>query len=249
MAPLSAAAPGPRVHWPLLLAALAAGWLLHGRLSPRLPQSWAPPELKPSDFIDGIPVAREELRLVVGVMDVSKGASAESSKRLFGLDLGTTRVSVSVPARVHFALDLSGDEPVEFRLDRRRRSLTAVFPDPEVQAVEVFSAAKRVTTEAGWGRLSSRSGRALEDALDRGLPDALRREASAPAVLAQVRERARPQLARLLATYLKRAGALGPEGFWAAKVRFRGEPGDEAPVVARTEVPALSARTPFPPAD
>lgn len=185
-------------------------------------------ELRVQQFVSGIPHLEESMRLSVATLDIVKGVSAESRKIQFGIDWGTTKVSLTVPARVHYALDLSGRSPVEFQIDEGERRFTAVFPDPEVQAVEVFSKERKTYVEVGWGRFRSRSGQALADQLERGLYDAVKSEASAPTALGAVRERARPALARFVAVYLKNVGGWEPRGgFKDIAVRFRSEgPGE-----------------------
>lgn len=187
------------------------------------PKPWARPSLKPSEFVSGIPIVRDDLRLVVSVLEVHKSVLASSPKRVWGFDLGTTKVSVSMPARIHYAVDLSGPEAVEFNVDPQRRELIAVFPDPVPQAIELIASRKQVAIEPGWARLRALSGHALQDGLERGLYDAVKTDASAPAVLAQIKEQARPVLGRLLLDYLRRANALGPDGITTARVRFRGD--------------------------
>ena len=176
-------------------------------------------------FVAGIPALTPDMRLVVARLDFTETVAAESPKVAWGVDWGTTKAVLTVPVRVHYALDLSGPEPVQFRFDANRRTLTAVFPDPEVQAVEIFSGAKRTAVEPGWGRLEALSGRALLDGLDRGVRDAVQAEAAAPGALARTKDEARPALARLLASYLARTGTESRN----VAIRFRS---DESPVDA-----------------
>ena len=42
-------------------------------------------------------------------------------------------------------------------------------------------------------------------------------------MISQIKERARPLLARLLTDYLRRANALGPDGITITRVKFRGD--------------------------
>ncbi|MCX5787661.1 MAG: hypothetical protein NTX64_04000 [Elusimicrobia bacterium] len=217
--------PSPGARWAkaLVLAALAG---LTAFVVSRLARGsllWTPPAVRAADFISGIPGAKERLRLVVAVLEINKSAVAESEKSLFGVDLGTTRVSMTVPARIHYALDLSGPRPVDFRLHAAGRELVALFPDPSVEAVELMVGGKRVTTEVGWARLKSRSGYALEDGIERGLYGSVWAEGSSPAVIEQIKERARPVLARLLNEYLRRANALGPNGIAVTRIQFKGD--------------------------
>jgi hypothetical protein len=170
-------------------------------------------------FIDGLPALTPDMRLVVARLDLTETVAAESPKVAWGVDWGTTKAVLSVPVSVHYALDLSGPEPVEFRFDADRRTVTAVFPDPEVQAVEIFSGAKRTTVEPGWGRLEALSGRALLDRLDRGVYDAVKAQAASPPALIRTKDEARPELARLLASYLARTGIEGR----SVAVRFRSD--------------------------
>ncbi|MBI5200221.1 MAG: DUF4230 domain-containing protein [Elusimicrobia bacterium] len=202
------------------LALLAGAWCWFALRGDR---PWTPPALKAEDFVGGIPVPHDRLRLIVSALDVHKSVLGESGKTVLGVDLGVTKVALSMPARIHYAVDLSGPQPVEFKLHPARRELVAVFPDPAVEAVELMTAGKRVAIDTGWGRLRSYSGRAIEDDLERGLYDAVKADGSAPAVLEQVKERARPLLARLLNDYLRRANALGPDGVIYTRIRFKGD--------------------------
>jgi hypothetical protein len=175
--------------------------------------------LSARDFVSGLPALEPDLKLVVARLDFVKTASAESRKQCWGVDWGTTKAALSVPARAHYAIDLSGPAPVTFNLDSRSQTLTAVFPDPEVQSVEVFSHLKTSVTEAGWGRLEAFSGQALLENLDRGLYAAARRDAAGPKTLEQVKNQARPALARLVLAYAQSSLAAHS----AIVVRFRSE--------------------------
>ena len=196
-----------------LAAAAAAAMAWRGRAQP------AP---SARGFVDGIPALTPDMRLVVARLDYDQTVAAESSKVSWGVDWGTTKAVLTVPVRVHYALDLSGPDPVEFRFDAARRTLTALFPDPEVQAVEIFSGGRRTSVEPGWGRLESLSGRALLDRLDRGVYSAAETQASSARALALTKGAARPALARLLKSYLAKTGNPG-----SVVVRFRS---DSSPV-------------------
>lgn len=195
----------------LILAVL--GLFLLARAPLRLRRA-AP--LSAEQFVAGLPVLQPGLRLEVARLDLVKTAAGESPKSVLGVDLGTTKAVVSVPARVHYALDLSGTRPVGFSDDGA--VLTAVFPDPEVSAVELFLGAKRTLVQPGWGRLATLSGAELSETLERGLQESLRREAATARMLGDVREKARPELARLVARYARRPPA-------RVRVRFRSEEG------------------------
>lgn len=176
------------------------------------------------DFVAGIAQVQPDLKLVVAHVEFLKTMSGESAKSVLGVDLGTTKAALTVPVRAHYAVDLAGAPPA-FRFDRASRVLAVDFADPGVQAVEVLAQDERVLVEAGWGRLRERSGRALEDALRRGVYDAAKRDAGASAALTMVRIRARPVLARFIERYLERAGLLRvPGGVEAVAVRFAGDP-------------------------
>jgi hypothetical protein len=175
-------------------------------------------------FVDGIPALTPDMRLVVARLDFTKTVSAESPKVAWGVDWGTTRAVLSVPVRVHYAVDLSGPRPVEFRPGRGKKTLVAVFPDPQVQAVEVFADGERAVVSPGWARLEACSGRALLDRLDRGVYDAAKTEASSPDELALAKGEARPELTRLLESYLKESGSRAR----AVVVQFRSDAADTA---------------------
>lgn len=212
----------------LLILCLALAAVVSYGLHDRRPaKPWAGAKLNASDFVSGIPVAHDDLRLVVSVLEVHKSLMAESEKRLFGFDLGTTRVSLTMPTRIHYAVDLSGSKPVDFRFNPQRRELVAIFADPRLQAIEMLASEKRVAIEPGWGRLKALSGHTLQDGLERGLYHAVRVEASTPAIIEQIKERARPLLSRLLTDYLRRTDALGPDGITHARVRFQSDADSE----------------------
>ncbi|HVE11850.1 MAG TPA: hypothetical protein VNI01_00530 [Elusimicrobiota bacterium] len=232
--------PGARTHtlrraaW-AAGAVLAAGALFLGARVPRrarrgLWEGLSPIQLEErvEGFLSGLTRARGELKLVVAVVDATQSSLGESRKSAFGVDLGTTRAAVSAPVRIHYAVDLSAPGAVEFRPDAAARRFEAVFPEPEVQAVEVFSRDARRTVEAGWARARAFSGTALQDRLDRGLYDQARAEAASPRAVAAIKPQARAALARLVGGYLRRGGAWGGErGFREVSIRFRGEGADE----------------------
>jgi hypothetical protein len=177
------------------------------------------PRLDARGFVDGLPRLQADLRLTVATMDLVKTVSGESRKTAWGVDWGTTTAVVTVPARVHYAVDLSGPDAVALRYDARARVVTAEFPQPRVLAVELSSREKRALVSPGWARAEAFSGRALLDRLERSLDDEVRADAESPRALALARGVARPALERLLVDYAARAGAKGA----TAVVRFRGE--------------------------
>ena len=223
------------------LLALTAGLWSLGRGRAALVR-WASPglETRVEQFLSGLPAGKDDMRLVVGTLEAVQSASAESRKSLFGVDLGTTKVALSVPVRIHYAVDLSDRRAVEFRVDAPRRRFLAVFPDPEVQAVEILLQDRRSTVDVGWARTRERSGRALEGEIERGLYAAARKEASTPAALAAAKNRARGVLVKFVAAYLRREGTLDEaEGFREIAVRFRGDLDDED--TARLPAPGRDA--------
>ncbi len=186
--------------------------------------SWVESRLSVRDFVSGLTSVQPDLKLVIAKVDLIKTMTGESAKSVMGWDLGTTRAVLSVPARVHYAVDLTAGEPVRFRYDRASRVLSAEFDAPQVQAVEVFFQDKRAVVEPGWGRLKERSGKALQEAMEAGVYAAVKRDAEAPEALAAARDKARPILARFLEGYLSRAGLLRVEGgVEAVAVRFAGD--------------------------
>jgi hypothetical protein len=167
-------------------------------------------------FIEGLPALTPELRLVVARVDFNESIGARSPKVAWGVDWGTTKAVLSVPVHAHYAVDFSGPRPVDFSDDSARGELTAVFPDPEVQAVEIAYGRRSTIVEPGWGRLASLSGNALLDDLSRRVDEVARKNAGAGRRRAA--EVARPELARLLDSYLKQAGMRR-----RVVVRFRSE--------------------------
>lgn len=190
--------------WIIILAASLALAAAIFTLTRRRPRS-----LNARDFVSGIPAIEPDMKLVVARISLVKTATAESRKDYWGFELGTTKVALSVPARVHYAIDLSGAAPVRFEMDSRLKTVTAVFPDPAVQSVEVFARDKHVVTEVGWGRLEAFSGRSVAEGLERGLYDAIKAEASAPRVIDEVKAKARQPLAAWVAAYLRGTGRRG----------------------------------------
>ncbi len=179
----------------------------------------APSRLDARRFVSGIPTITPELKLTVATLDLVKSASGESPKVAWGVDWGTTKAVLSVPARVHYAIDLSGPEPMAFSLDKGTGILTATFPDPQVQAVEIFSSRKQAVIVPGWGRLEALSGQALADALDRGMYDAVKTNAGSLEALELVKERSRPRLKKLVGDYAAKLRS-SPAGI---VIQFRSE--------------------------
>ena len=81
-----------------ILALLLAG--LAWRLARR------PADLSAQSFIGGLPTLEPGLKLEIARLNLVETAAGESPKVVWGVDWGTTRAVISVPARIHFALDL-----------------------------------------------------------------------------------------------------------------------------------------------
>jgi hypothetical protein len=209
-------------------------------------------ETKVTEFIHGLPVAKDDLSLVVTQVDFTQTLYAENKKVMWGVDLGTTRVLLAVPARVHYAVDLTGAKPVRFEVDSAGRIFRATFPDPEVLAVEIFDKDKRTIVETGWGRLKSGSGEELKARLEDRKYRSIRDKAMTPDMQRLVRERSRPVLARFIALYLQRETAWGPgpDAFARIEVRFAGD--DPQAVLPGFDHAAIGLEpaqaTPLPPA-
>lgn len=198
--------------WPSALALLfVASALAWKSLHPA-------PKLDARGFVDGLPHLRADLKLAVASMDLTKTVTGESRKTAFGFDWGTTRAVVTVPVRVHYAVDLSGPDAVTLDYDPRTRTVVAEFPAPKILAVEVSTREKRAVVAAGWARAEAFSGRALLDRLDRDLDRLVRADAQTPGALALAMGAARPALEKLVADYADRMGFRA-----ATVVRFRGE--------------------------
>lgn len=186
-------------------------------------------DLRISEFVDGLPTAEDDLALVVTQLDMTKSLYAENTKTKWGIDLGTTKVLLSVPSKVHYAVDLTGEKPIRFEIDSERRLFRAYFPDPEVLAVEIFDENRRLIVDTGWGRLRSRSGEAMIDELERRKYSAVREKAEAPEMIDMVRQRARPVLARFIALYLQQGNSFGSadNSFESIEIHFQGDRQDE----------------------
>lgn len=193
-------------------AILAALLLIGGAFLRRRDRKQA--RLDTRQFVSGLDL-EAGLKLEVARLELVATASGQSPKTAFGVDWGTTKAVVSIPARAHYALDLSAQRPVDFRLEGR--SLTAVFPEPRVSAVELDPREKRVVISSGWGRLAALSGASLEDSLERGLKDTAWLAASRPQRLTEVERAARPLLEKLVLDYAK------PRGIAKVRVLFKSE--------------------------
>jgi|ETNmetMinimDraft_25_1059894.scaffolds.fasta_scaffold12670_2 hypothetical protein len=175
-------------------------------------------------FVSGIPVGRDDASLVVHTLDFTHTGVAENTKKRFGINFGTTTVFMSVPTRIHYAVDFSGAKPVEFHVDGETGSFIAIFPDPEIQAVELFSHDKKEMVKAGRFRLESRSGEHLKDQLEQNLYNEVREIGKNAAALRKVRDQARPVLAKFVTTYLYNRGEWDiAGGFLRVEVKFTGD--------------------------
>lgn len=184
--------------------------------------------LSSRDFVTGLPELEPDMRLVVARVDLIKTLTAESRKVSWGVDWGTTKVSLSVPARVHYAIDHSGLEPIEFRIDQADNTFTAVFPDPQIQAVEIFLQNKQTVVEPGWGRLATFSGQSLLDQIEHSLYNSAKSDGTSARALAQVKDIARQLLTRQVSVYLKRVGL----NFKNIQVRFHSDEENGEPRLA-----------------
>jgi len=175
-------------------------------------------------FVSGIPVGRDDASLVVHTLDFTHTSVAENTKKRLGIPFGTTTVFMSVPTRIHYAVDFSGASPVEFHIDGETGTFTAIFPDPEIQAVELFYHDKKVMVKVGWGRLGVRSGEHLKDLLEQNLYNEVRDIGINVEQLRKVRDQARPVLAKFVTTYLDNRGEWDTNGgFLHVEVKFTGD--------------------------
>jgi hypothetical protein len=175
-------------------------------------------------FVSGIPVGRDDASLVVHTLDFTHTGVAENTKKRLGIPFGTTTVFMSVPTRIHYAVDFSGAKAVEFYVDGETGSFIAIFPDPEIQAVELFYHDKKEMVKVGWGRLKSRSGEHLKDQLEQNLYNEIHDLGINEEVLRKVRDQARPVLAKFVTTYLDNRGEWDIDGgFLHVEVKFTGD--------------------------
>jgi hypothetical protein len=177
-----------------------------------------------SQFVIGMPISKEEMSLVVTMLDFTNNSVAENTKTRYGINFGTTKVSLSVPARLHYAIDLSGDRPVAFEVDGVNNIFTAVFLDPEIQAVEIFTKDRSEVIEVGWDRLRSQSGISMREALEENIYDEISAVGKAPDTIAHIRDEARLVLADFVKTYLDSRGEWRSDGgFTIVDIRFTGD--------------------------
>ena len=181
-------------------------------------------------FVSGIPVSRDDTSLVVQTLDFTHTSIVENTKKRFGINFGTTTVFMSVPTRIHYAVDFSGTRPVEFYVGGETGTFTAVFPDPGIQAVEIFSHNKTEMVKVGWGRLESRSGEHLKDQLEQNLYDEVHDIGINEEVLYEVRDQARTVLEKFITSYLDNRGEWDIDGgFLHVEVKFTGDTQVSAP--------------------
>jgi len=175
-------------------------------------------------FVSGISVFSDDTSLVVQTLDLTHTSVAKNTKKRFGIDFGTTTVSISVPTRIHYAVDFSGAKPVAFHIDSETGTFTAIFSDPEIHAVEIFLHDKTEMVKVGWGRLESRSGEHLKDQLEQNLYNEIHDIGINEEVLYEIRDQARPVLAKFVTTYLDNRGEWDIDGgFLHVEVKFTGD--------------------------
>lgn len=183
------------------------------------------------EFLAGVPTGRDDLRLAVQTVDLTKVFYLENTWRWNSVNLGSAKVALIVPARIHYAIDLSGRKPVRFHFDRTSGDFTAEFPDPEVLAAELLDEQQRSLID------TTRAQRFLSDAdellqmLERRKRQAVRQEAARPEMIARVRPAARTVLARFVANYLDQQQLFGQGSpLRRIRVRFAGDLPGEIPV-------------------
>ena len=210
--------------WPIALILVAFfAWMIARELSPartierasqtsgeavsRVLEGWRKltrPQIesRAMDFVNSLPVVEQSMALVVARMELTHTLYEENEKKVMGVNFGTTKASVTVPATVHYAIDLSGKQPVSFEISQTESRFTAVFPAPDVLAVEIVDKNQQIMVDAGWGRMKSRSGESLVEKLEGERYDTILQRAQESGLMKQARREARASLEKFVRNYL-----------------------------------------------
>lgn len=156
-----------------------------------------------------IQVEADTTFLVTGYYDVDTTIQTKDDKTLWGISLGTTEVRLRVPGRVSYGIPVGKIRPQDIVI--QGQNVTITVPQPEIWSVQPDLQRMEVQTQVGWARLQAYSGRALEQAAFRKVPDELRhvaaRSMQSGKTSVQNTEKA---LKRLLVPILTAAGVQNP---------------------------------------
>lgn len=146
-----------------------------------------------------------------------------SDKTLAGIDLGATSLEYRFPVTFLYAIDFSGDKPIDFRVTPETRTLVAIFPEVELLAVETDLGALEKELSVGWARMRAQSGREVQQRFSDNVMRDLRAKGKHHSNIYLVRETARRQLAGFVQDYLLHQQRFGEDGVEIIVVRFANE--------------------------
>jgi hypothetical protein len=145
---------------------------------------------------------KKQKKLVVLTVEVTAEIHKENQKSWLGVNWGTTTVDLKAPGKVQYFVPLERFGPSNFVVAADRRSMVVRVPEPvldrEIVEVESDPAKLEVRTEAGWARLASWSGKALEDSAKAELRRNVLAAGDAPLVHAQAETAAREAVLEIL---------------------------------------------------
>jgi hypothetical protein len=143
---------------------------------------------------------KKESKLVVLTANVTADVHKENTKEWLGVNWGTTTVDLKAPGKVQFYVPLGDFGPQNIQVSGRTVIVTVPTPLPDHDLVEVESdpAKIEVKTDAGWARLKSWSGQALENKAKRELRGYILQAADTPLIHEQAATGARQALTPLL---------------------------------------------------
>lgn len=150
--------------------------------------------------------------LVTGVVDLVLAYTVSDMKKLFGIDLGTTKTEVRIPGKVFYGVNTKGLSAQDFVF--KGDSVWVYLPPVEMLTVTPNLAKMEMKTEVGWARMYQNSGRGVEQKALKSIPD--RMKAQALAYLSNpenVQKNTKKALAKLLLPLLKAKGIKNPQVF------------------------------------
>jgi molybdopterin converting factor small subunit len=145
---------------------------------------------------------KKHTKLVVLTAEVTAEIHKENTKTWLGVNWGTTTVDLKAPGKVQYFVPLEGFGPQNIAVAANGRSVVVRVPGPvldrEIVEVESDPAKLEVRTEAGWARLASWSGQALEDSAKAELRRNVLEAGDAPVVHAEAERVAREAVLEIL---------------------------------------------------
>lgn len=113
--------------------------------------------------------------LVTGRLDLQTDYRISDTKKMMGIDLGTTQTEIRIPGTAYYGIKTAALQKADFEM--QGDTLIVQLPPTELLNVSPNLAAMQMKTEVGWARLYKNSGRSIEQKALKSLPERMNAQA------------------------------------------------------------------------